>query len=88
MSITNISMYNYMNAAYLAKLTYEISLLSIIQKSLLRKSLTMHIRSRATLRDFDGQEYVYSLILAHTYLCDSVKNVVIHNQSWGRYFKK
>ena len=28
-----------MNAAYLAKLLYEISLLSIIQKSLLRKSL-------------------------------------------------
>ena len=26
MSITNISMYNYMNAVYLAKLTYEISL--------------------------------------------------------------
>ena len=47
MSITNISMYNYMNAAYLAKLTYEISLLSIIQKSLLPKSLTMHMRSHA-----------------------------------------
>ena len=39
-------MYNYMNAAYLAKLTYEISLLSIIQKS-----LTMRMRSRATLRE-------------------------------------
>ena len=54
MSITNISMSNYMKAAYLAKLMYEISLLSIIQKSLLRKSLTMRIRLRATLRDFDG----------------------------------
>ena len=47
MSINNISMYNYMNAAYLAKLTYKISLLSIIQKSLLQKSLTMRMRSRA-----------------------------------------
>ena len=34
----------------------------------------MRIRSRATLRDFDGQEYMYI-----QYLCDSVKNVVIHN---------
>ena len=48
MSITNISMYNECKA-YLAKLTYEISLLSIIQKSLLPKSLTMRIRSRVTL---------------------------------------
>ena len=50
MSITNINMYNYMNAAYLAKLTHAISLLSIIQKSLLRKFLTMRMRSHATLR--------------------------------------
>ena len=42
-------MYNCMNAAYyLAKLTYEISLscMSVIQKSLLRKSLTMHTHSK------------------------------------------
>ena len=57
MSITNISMYNYMNAAYLAKLMYEISLSSPSFK--LRKSLTMRMCSRATLR------YMYSLIVAH-----------------------
>ena len=54
-----------MNAAYVAKLTSEIS---PVHHSKVSPSKISHCAYAHVLlwRDFDGQEYMYKLILAHT----------------------